>query len=339
MTTQAISANATPQTGQAGLRPMDVRRDLIAVANLIHHAFENELDQGGLDALQEMRLLGRMGPLTHVASRFSQDFHDMLEGFVWEEDEKVVGNVSIQRLDSYGQRWGISNVAVEATHRGRGIARQLMKAAVDHVKSKRGDWMILQVRRNNPIALNLYEKIGFESIGGTSEYKLQRAKQLQQTQPPEFDIRLMKPDEWHTAYELAVAATPRLMNWWQPVRADTFHLYFERRLGEAFANAVGYGRTLRFVIPNREEAQAFDAYLQMKIARWQGEHAMQFYVHPDQRGHLERALVQHALNTLSGYPAFPVRVSVQATHPQIEEALQEAGFQETRTLLTMRKRV
>jgi len=340
MTTHALTAAANQPIYAAQLRQLDIRRDLGGVADLIHDAFADELDASGLSALREMRTLGHMGPFTMFLGRFSQDFHDMLDGFVWEEEGQVVGNITVQRIDTYGQRWAIANVAVAPTHRGRGIARQLMGAALDYIRARGGDWAILQVRRNNDIARGLYERMGFESLGGLSDYRLARVpKTLSALAPPLPGLRPLQVDEWYATYELGLAATPSLMHWWRPVRADHFHLYFERRLSETFLNLLGHSRVARLVLPNAVKPSQFDAFLLLNMARWQGSHALQLYVHPEARGKVEYPLLHHALTMLREYPIYPIHISIQAAHQEAADALQRFGFEEIRTLLTMRKRL
>lgn len=341
MTTHALTtAAAKPQLEPTNLRPLNVRRDLGEVADLIYDAFADELDTSGLSALREMRAFGHMGPFTLLLSHFNPDFHDMLAGFVWEEDSQVVGNITVQRVDTYGQRWAIANVAVALPFRGRGIARRLMAVTLDHIRARGGDWAILQVRRDNDVARGLYERLGFEVLGGVSDYRLARVPEtVPAAMQPLPGLRSLRADEWYATYELALAATPNLMHWWRPVRADNFRLYFERRLGEAVADMAGHSRVVRLVLPDPAKPNQFLAFLMLRIARWQGTHTLRLFVHPDQRGQIEQALIRHALDILTAYPLFPIHISLQAADQETAAALQQFGFAETRTLLTMRKRL
>lgn len=337
MTTHVVQVSPQSAAQPSGLRPIDVRRDLGEVADLIGDAFADELDQGGLSALREMRTLGQMGPFTQFLSRVSTDFYDMLGGFVWIEDGHVIGNITVQRVDTYGQRWAIANVAVAPPFRGRGISRKLMSAALEYIEGRSGKWAVLQVRENNPIARGLYDRMGFETLGGTGEYCLDRMPaQLNDSALP---LRPLHNHEWHAAYELAVANTPSLMQWWQPVRADDFQMVLERRLQEAFLRLVGHSRVLRLALPATEGGRPLDAVTIVRATRWQGHHTLSLYVHPERHGALEVMLVDSALQTLQHYPIFPVATKVQATHAQAVAALRSAGFREIKTLLTMRKRL
>lgn len=337
MTTHVVQVSPQGATQASGLRPIDVRRDLSEVADLIGNAFADELDQGGLSALREMRTLGQMGPFTQFLSRVSSDFYDMLGGFVWIEDNHVVGNVTIQRADTYGQRWAIANVAVAPSFRGRGISRKLMAAALEYIAGRSGKWAVLQVRENNEIARGLYERMGFDTLGGIGEYRLDRVPTSLNGGP--LNVRPLQNNEWHAAYELAVANTPSLMQWWQSVRADDFQMHIERRLQESFLRLVGHSRVFRLAVPCTQGNRPFDAVAIVRAARWQGNHSLCMVVHPERHGTLEATLLTCALQTLQHFPILPVDTRVQATHAPAVAALREMGFREIKTLLTMRKRL
>ena len=337
MTTHVVQVSPQGATQPSGLRPIEIRRDLGEVADLISNAFADELDQGGLSALREMRTLGQMGPFTQLLSRVSTDFYDMLGGFVWIEDAHVVGNVTVQRADTYGQRWAIANVAVAPPFRGRGISRKLMAAALEYIEGRGGKWAVLQVRENNLVARGLYERMGFDTLGGIGEYCLDRLPV--HLEDSTLTLRPLHTHEWHAAYELAVANTPGLMQWWQSVRADDFQMHLERRVQESFLRMIGHSRVLRLAAPGVSGTPPIDAVVMVHAARWQGSHTLRMYVHPDRHGALEVALLASALQILQPYPVYPVVTRVQATHAPVIAALRAAGFREIKTLLTMRKRL
>ena len=133
---------------QSGIRPFDIARDLRPVAELIADAFTNELDPRGLAALREMRLMSHLSGLLKLLSRSTGEMDDVFSGFVWVEDGRIVGNVTVQRADKYGNRWQIANVAVARAFRGRGIARRLMEQALRHVAESDGRWAVLQCQQD-----------------------------------------------------------------------------------------------------------------------------------------------------------------------------------------------
>lgn len=84
----------TPSRPFRGLRPLDPRRDLPQVADLIERAFAGELDPSGQAALRELRLVGRLGGLMGWWS-LAGGWSRLFGGYVWIEDGRVVGNVTV----------------------------------------------------------------------------------------------------------------------------------------------------------------------------------------------------------------------------------------------------
>ena len=152
-----------------GIRPFDLARDLRPVAELISKAFAHELDFRGTAILREMRLMSYMAGFMRFFNGDSINYDDVFSGFVWVNEGKVVGNVTVQRGDSVGRRWQIANVAVLPEFRGRGIARRLINQAVEHIHQSDGEWAVLQVYENNHVARRLYERANFETVGGSVE--------------------------------------------------------------------------------------------------------------------------------------------------------------------------
>lgn len=85
-----------------------------------------------------------------------------MSGFVWEENGSLVGNLSLIPFSQRGRRmYLIANVAVHPDHRRRGIARALTCATLQHLQRGEFDLPWLQVRDDNPSALELYQSLGF----------------------------------------------------------------------------------------------------------------------------------------------------------------------------------
>ena len=140
---------------EPGVYPFDPRKHMRQVADLVGAVFADEIDADGRSMLQEMQTVGRLSPLLGglMGSGFLGDF---VGGFVWIEGGRVLGNVTLQRVDFGGTRWRISNVAVVPEYRGRGIARTLMLSSLSEIAHQGGAWAILQVRVDNPPARRLF---------------------------------------------------------------------------------------------------------------------------------------------------------------------------------------
>lgn len=321
------------RTSYRGLRPLDPRKDLNQVADLIEEAFTGELEPGGIAALRDLRVLSHMGPLVGLMARSDPYLEDVLGGFVWIEDDRVVGNVTIQRLDAYGTRWQIANVAVTKAYQNRGIGRALVEAALERIADRRGSWAVLQVRSDNPIAKGLYQQLGFEGLTEDVLMQLDRPPSQVTSVEPSAGLRPYRHDQWQARYTLESACRSALAQWWRPVRSHDFMQLAESRLGEKIWEALGRNRIRRWVIQGEH---GLAAWLSIDAYRWQGIHRLAFAVHPSCRGQVEQALVDYALLFLADYPGWPVRVEHQGEHRELVQALEAAGFRMVRNHLAMR---
>lgn len=320
----------------SGLRPLDPRRDLSQVADLIEEAFGGELESGGLAALRDMRMLSHMGPLVGLMARSDPYLEDVLGGFVWVEDDRVVGNVTIQRLDPYGSRWQIANVAVTKDYQARGIGRALVEAAVQRINDRRGGWAVLQVRIDNQVAMGLYQRLGFEPVTEEAVLVIDQLPQDIELAPAPAGLRPFQRNEWQARYLLEAASRTDLAKWWRPVRSHQYMQTFESRAGEKLWELVGRSQMRRWVV---EGGNGFSAFLAVEASRWQGVHRIEFTVHPACRGELEAQLIGHALQHLRGFPRWPIRVEHQGEHREMIDGLQKAGFRLIRNHLSMRQKL
>ena len=105
-------------------------------------------------------MLSRMGPLVVLMARSDPYLEDVLGGFVWMEDDQVVGNVTIQQFGSPTARWQITPMSRSRAYQGRGIGRALVETAVQRIDDRRGGWAY----RCAPITMwqrGLYKRLGF----------------------------------------------------------------------------------------------------------------------------------------------------------------------------------
>jgi RimJ/RimL family protein N-acetyltransferase len=88
--------------------------------------------------------------------------------FVAVEDEQMVGSVGMVRRHhrKAAHKMNVWGMYVSPTHRGRGIATALLKAAIDHARSMRAISSIeLGVTASASTAKRLYERAGFRAWG------------------------------------------------------------------------------------------------------------------------------------------------------------------------------
>ena len=332
-----IPAPARPfdRTLETGIRPFDIGRDLRAVAELISVAFSQELDGRGADALREMRFMSHFGGFLGLMNRSTGEFNDMLNGFVWVEQGKVVGNVTVQRGDKIGDRWQIANVAVAPDYRGRGLSRRLMDAAIDHAISCSGKWVVLQVYANNQVARHLYDAMGFEEVDGNTDLRATRLPPVE-TAADTPNLRPFSAGAWQPLFELANYELGSKTQWWRPVRRVDFEQPFEDRVGEWFQRIFGQRTVYRRAI---QTSPRFESALILRAQRWESPHQMQIWTRPEHYGVHDAPLIRWALTTLQEYPRWPIEISLNTKHQSAIELLEHYGFKRQRTLLTLRKRI
>jgi len=316
-----------------GLRPMEPGRDLRQVATLIEEAFADQLDFRGQEALRELKALSRLGPLLWLLDRLSLEFHETFSGFVWVEEGRVVGNVTVNRSSWRSRKWFISNVAVERAYQGQGIARELMQAAIGMARDRGGESVTLQVRADNVPALKLYRDLGFEEVMGTTELWLKRVGRVAFAPVEGLTLRQRDYSEWHKEYELAQAAIPASEQRARPIREGHFRKGFGDRMVDWLGDILAGQRTHRLAV---DEGDRFIATLTVRASWLWGRHGLEIMVHPDYRGQVEEMLVTHALVLLGNYPGQGVAVKMSISYQEAIEILKRYGFVEEKTLVRMR---
>ena len=321
---------------QQGIRPFDVGRDLRAVSRLITEAFAEELDEQGEAALRELRILGYMSGLVSILYRSTGEFRNVFNGFVWVENKRVVGNVTVQRAASGSGRWQIANVAVSPAWRGRGISRVLMERALDYIREMGGSWAVLQVRGENEIARGLYERLRFENMGETSElYAPVVPKSV--AMPVLSNLQPFSPYDSNLLYDLATSRPSAEFQWWRAVRRDDFQVPLEKRIGELVSRLVGRQRIYRYAI--RDYSSRFEGAIQVTARCWQGEHNIRLWLRPDAQEQYTQPLVLSALALLQECPRWPLRATVSTQDDIAAQTLLDHGFSVRSTLYTMRLRM
>ena len=102
------------------LRPLEIRRDLRAVADLVELCFAETLDADGRRYIHQIRAAAENPRTLGLVSRVSSS----LSGYVWEENGRIVGNLSLLPVVAMKrQSYLIANVVVHPDYRRRGIAR------------------------------------------------------------------------------------------------------------------------------------------------------------------------------------------------------------------------
>jgi ribosomal protein S18 acetylase RimI-like enzyme len=331
----ALSIFVRSEAPRSGPQPFDPGRHMRQVAQLVSTVFADELDDRGRSALREMEFAGRLSPFLGGLTSLAL-FSDDLYGYVWTEDGRVVGNVSLQQGDESGLRWRISNVAVLPEYRGHGIARTLMQQTLREIARRAGAWAILQVRAGNEVAHRLYLALGFADVCRDGLWRLP-ASSGHTTAPdlavPLEPLRTLTGSEW---LELARAARPQLAQWVAPLNPADYQIGLGRLAGEALGRWTGAFRVERWAF--WEHGRLMGA-VETRSDVFESTDLLRFAVRPEARGRVENALLARGLRSLSRRGYRPVLVEHSGDHAEGVLALETAGFKVERDLTTMRRQM
>lgn len=81
--------------------------------------------------------------------------------FVLTEDETVIGYAGARIV---GCESDVQTIAIADGHRGSGRGRAMMEHLMDTARGEGALQMFLEVRADNPVAIDLYESLGFKRI-------------------------------------------------------------------------------------------------------------------------------------------------------------------------------
>ncbi|MGE5221079.1 MAG: GNAT family N-acetyltransferase [Omnitrophica WOR_2 bacterium] len=216
---------ANPLSSTAGqLRPFDLRRDLNAVADLVELCFADTLDPEGERYLRQMRDAARSATFLRWANAVADQTIMPLSGFVWEEDRRLVGNLSLIPFNIHSQRYYlIANVAVHPDYRRRGIARALTAMAQEQVRRRRGRAAWLHVREENEAAVRLYLSLGFKERARRTTWHSLRSSQLETLRTaPGTVIGSPRSYHWQQQYAWLREIYPEHLSWHLPLNIRNF---------------------------------------------------------------------------------------------------------------------
>src|SRR5215212_6808227 len=178
------------------IRPLNVLRDLPAVADLIELCFSSTMDNDGQRYLSDMRRASRDDSFLSWASHMTETAAMPLMGYVWEQDGRIVGNASLIPFRTKGKRiYLVANVATHPDYRRRGIGRALTERVMKQARDKRASAIWLHVRDDNPGAILLYQGLGFREIARRTTWQATPNSRLSY---PETDIKIVsrQPRFW-----------------------------------------------------------------------------------------------------------------------------------------------
>ncbi|UCF61751.1 MAG: GNAT family N-acetyltransferase, partial [Anaerolineaceae bacterium] len=222
-----------------------------------------------------MRKLGNLGWIGWLLNYWLLPSAARPCGFLWEADGRVVGNANLSKVEGYPGRWALSNVAVHSDYRRQGIARELIKASIDLVRSQNGKVILLQVDRDNPETQVLYASFGFRPLATRTTW-IRRENWV-----PTFTeigaARRRKWEEWKQQWELAKVIHPEGLIWPYPTTSSIFR-------PRSFAESLGLGDARHWISSEKGQlVGSLSARRRMEKGSWR----FLLVVQPEFRGRIE----------------------------------------------------
>jgi ribosomal-protein-alanine N-acetyltransferase len=314
---------------------VNLRTDLLPLADLIEIAFADSMDSSGRAALREMRYLSRMGMGLSLLANLNELALGIKFGYVWIADGKLVGNVSIYPTNyprSLGKYWIIANVGVHPDYQRRGIARQLMRASMDFLRQQDVTAAILQVDHDNFRAHNLYTSLDFiDERTWRTWRRSNSARVSNRLSEQEVFISRRRSSDWSVEYDLARRLRPQErggMGWLRPLQEGLFRQSWRQRLWD-WLNIRSVERLV--VMSQSERKMLASLWIETSLASSSSQ--LMLMVEPEYHGIYDDALLNTAVRRFGGDP-------LVIEHPLDEtvtnQVLEHYRFTPQRTVVHMR---
>jgi ribosomal protein S18 acetylase RimI-like enzyme len=211
--------------------------DIMPVVELVVESFqypENEAWSVQTDEKEQivdgMRNVARIWPLIRLIQVVSPPMRDLLRGYVWEEDGRIVGASIVQRRGSTDV-WVVGTVGVLPGYRRRGLARKLLTAALELMRERGATKVTLGVIDGNLPAYTLYKDMRFERYSGSVEFDaLPEEPEAAPELPDGYHRTPLSPHDWQPRYELEKRISPEALQRYDPVLEGRYRRSFGMRL-------------------------------------------------------------------------------------------------------------
>jgi ribosomal protein S18 acetylase RimI-like enzyme len=306
-----------------GIRPIDPKRDMGAIADLIESAFPLEFDPAGRRMVRDMRSYSRAGLLGYWIGRLVLPPAAYPLGYVWEEDGSVVGNASLLRVDGFPHRWVLANVVVRDDYRKRGIGRELTRASIDLARARKARELFLQVDSTNQGAQILYASLGFHPHGTRSSW----VRSPNQPLPASLDVgqtRERREGDWKTQLELAERLHSEGLVWPYPLTSRLYlHSWLQRFFSMTMIRHWVWEEDNRLMGTLTARSHVENRKLRFILV-----------VDPELRGVIERPLLCAGLRSLHDKQK---KILLDYPVGMADQDLRDLGFRSQRTLTWMSK--
>jgi ribosomal protein S18 acetylase RimI-like enzyme len=314
--------------GTRVIRPMNPFRDWGAVAHLMRVVFQSDVSAASLPVFPDWAWLNWLRPLVALFGSLGLEPPEQMLGYVWEDEGRIIGNVTLGLSDAQHGTWLLSNVGVHPDYRRQGIARALVETAANETRRHGGRYLTLQVDSDNSAARRLYETMGFDTLERISEFV-----GLSVPAWPSFahGWRLQPPqrEQWAVVRSMTTAHLPRPL--WACKHSLSGYFRVSANLGllDEFVDLLRGLRPAEWCLL-RDGAVIGGMVAQAQVS-W-GMNRVVIHVLPEARAEVEELLVGQAMAHLQRYAPRRTQFIASADHAALFEILRRHDFREGRTL-------
>lgn len=321
-----VAASSVPQSAIGGPRPLNLNRDVPQVLSLLDLVFRPTLDAEGRQLLNSSMALSNK---PRYMLRINQMTKGVTPGFVWEEERRLIGNVSLLTTKTAG-RFLVANVAVHPDFRRRGIARQLMDHTLRYVRGIGGTVIMLQVKQQNDAAQQLYRDLGFKVIGDVSSwYGSPVSLRVPAAAPHVPELRPLRRSDWPAVRLLDESSASPDLTWPEPLPADAYRSGLRQKLANLFNGHQGE----TWIAADHDGTLLALGRIDADLGR---PYQLRIRVHPQERGLLERKMLAKLLRSLELQRRRQIRMDHPSADEVVTQLLREANFRVRHILTTMR---
>ena len=317
-----------PLSAQGHLRPVHAERDLAEVADLVELCFKETLDPDGRSYLNQLRQAAKGSKVMQWALSAAEAVNGLpVAGYVWEENGRVVGNLSLIPLYSQDQRiFLIANVAVHPNYRGRGIARLLTYTAVEYTRRRGARSVWLQVRDDNPSAIHIYQALGFIERARRTTWISDKHALITAQPLPELRIGRCQAAYWGLQKKWLDKLYPVELRWHLPVDWWLISPGFWDRIR----------RLISLEFPDQWAVERGKSLLAVLTSHNDGGHATTLWLAAPEVGMVEESAVEAVLVAAKKTAGRHKPLSLNLPAGYAASAILAAGFRLQQTLLWMK---
>jgi ribosomal protein S18 acetylase RimI-like enzyme len=315
------------------VRPLRLPQDLIPAAEMLVRTFQYpDHPEWGVQSDEQEQLVGTIRrirgvwPLIRLIQLVSPAVRDLMRGFVAQEGNAMVGMTMAQR-EGTTTMWYIGTVGVLPEFRGRGIARQLVQATLEMMRTRGGTRARLGVIDGNTPAQSLYRSLGFVEYSGSTRYSLTPSGPVDRLRlPAGYEDGPLAEFDWRTRYELDRRIVPADIQEFEPITPARYKTPLPLR---AFAVLFRFAENTRdtdFVVRSTGDRKVVARVGWSIVKRGKGMNSIRVRLDPAHAG-LTPYLVRRALcEVLGRSPELRVDFFVPSWMSTVAEEAEALGF-------------